>query len=167
MKKRILPLLLLIAPYIYVFIILYNYKMEKELPYQAVILFFWILVLAVYVPNIFYAFKIAKNGADSTCLLFWDMLLKLCNIPIYIMVFVLGSCVVPFPVWGIISALILSFFDYWLLIPSSMYGVNGLIQARKEGKITPVSALINGILHFFFCVDVISAIIMYRAVKKK
>lgn len=58
---------------------------------------------------------------------------------------------------------------FWnmLLLPSSMYEVSGLIQAHQERKITTATAMVNGILHFFFCADVISAIVMFCVVKQK
>lgn len=46
-----------------------------------------------------------------------------------------------------------------------MYGVSGLIQARREGKITTTVTVVNCILHFLFCMDVISAIVMFCVVK--
>jgi hypothetical protein len=48
-----------------------------------------------------------------------------------------------------------------------MYGVSGLIKAYREGKITVIALIINIILHLIFCLDVISAVVMYITVKRK
>lgn len=162
MKKRILPILLIISPYIYVSIFVFKLmKFAKFLPIISLL-----IVAAVFIPNIIYAFVIARHGESSTSLLFWDMLLKLCNVPIYIIVFIFGFIIALFPK-GFIVTFFLVIFDYILLIPSSMYGVSGLLQARREGKITTAAAVGNIVLHFLFCTDVISAVVMYCAVKKK
>jgi thiamine transporter ThiT len=121
-----------------------------------------------------YAFVLAKNREKSTVLLFWDMLLKLCNIPIYLLIFFIGTfigassgLVVTILPFSLAIVFILMIFDYLLLLPSSMYGVSGLIQARREGHITTVALVVNCILHFLFCLDVISAIIMFCVVRLK
>ena len=162
MKKRILPVMLLISPYIFVFIAKIDYS---ELPIQLPELFF-ILVFVVLIPNMVYAFVLDKHEENSNVLLFWDMVLKLCNIPIYIMAFTLGFEIFFTPL-GIIMALLYAVLTYVLLLATSMYGVSGLLKARREKKITKATAIVNIILHFLFCADVISAVTMFCLVKAK
>ncbi|WP_261783119.1 hypothetical protein [Clostridium botulinum] len=69
--------------------------------------------------------------------------------------------------FGVVIALFLAIFDFIMLLPSSMYGVNGIVQAYKEKKITKLTAVVNCILHFLFCLDVISAIAMFCIAKSK
>lgn len=169
MKKRILTLLLLISPYLYIMIaILYckygEYRYEEIL--DRLLLIYLGFLVVVYIPNMVYAFVLAKHGEKSTVLLFWDMLLKLCNIPIFIVVYIYGFIMAIVPM-GIFITVLLIIVDFSLLLPSSMYGVSGLIQARREGKITTATAVVNSILHLFFCADVISAIVMFCVVKAR
>lgn len=146
---------MIICPYLYIlFVIIFVYSANKS--DKALFGVYYILLVVIYIPNMVYAFILAKRGVESAELLSWDMHLKLFNIPIYVSIFGFGllpPMTVP-----------LAIFDYLLLLPSSMYGVSGLIQALREGKITLKTALVNGILHFIFCADVISAVSMHNKV---
>lgn len=166
MKKRILPILLLISPYLYALTVMLYCKFGGAREMESFILIFCGMVVIIFIPNMIYAFVIGKHGESSDVILFWDMILKLCNIPIYIVIFCFGFFMSLFPK-GMVISFPLAIFDYLLLIPSSIYGVSGLIQACRERKITKATAVVNGILHFFFCMDVISAIAMFCLVKAK
>jgi len=165
MKKRILPILLLISPYLYLLINKFYDTYIYYAPYFYIRLGVF-MVITIFITNMIYAFVIKKFGRNSTELLFWDMILKLFNIPIYIMTFLVGivGVIIPF---GILYSFLLLIVDYLLLLTSTMYGVSGLIQAYREKKITKTTAIVNCILHFFFCTDVISAIAMFCIVKAK
>lgn len=169
MKKRILTILLLVSPYLYALIVVlffrYSDNFSAEM-LQNLLLIFCGFIVAIFISNMIYAFILAKHGESSAVLLFWDMLLKLCNIPFYFVVFSFGFLMSLVPK-GIVITFPLAIIDYLLLLPSSMYGVSGLLQARRERKITTLTAVVNIILHFFFCVDVISAIVMFCIVRVK
>jgi hypothetical protein len=124
---------------------------------------FLCLLSAVFAANMIYAFVAAK-WKSSRELLFWGMLIKLCYIPLYICNFFGGLLALVMPV-GFLLVLFVVVVDYLLLLPSTMYGVSGLIKARKEGKIPKGIAMLAIILHFFFCTDVICAIVMYCIVR--
>ena len=47
-----------------------------------------------------------------------------------------------------------------------MYGLSGLLQARREGRIGAKTLVIFGIMQFFFCLDVVSAVWMYASARK-
>lgn len=168
MKKHFLTKLLLIAPYLYVLTVVLLTKQKiitsKELQNYFIILGCFVVI--VFIPNMIYAFILLIRREAASVLLFWDMLLKLCNIPIYIVLFLVGFPIFFFPA-GFIISFFIAVIDYILLLPSTMYGVCGIIQARRENKITTKSAVVNIILHFFFCTDVFSAVIMYCKVKQK
>lgn len=169
LNKHLLTKLLLVFPYLYVLIgtLCYKYggRLSGEWQRNLFLLcccFAGIIILA----NMIYPFVIAKRRVSSRALLFWNMILKLVYIPIYIVVFLYGAFVSLLPL-GIIWALLLAFIDYLLLLPTSMYGVSGLLLARREGKITTSTAVLSIIMQFFFCTDVISAIAMYCIVRRK
>ena len=91
------------------------------------------------------------------------MVLKLCNIPFYIGVFFVGLMMSVF----VIPLLpFLALFDYSVLLPSTMYGLSGLLQAHREGKIRTKTLLVHGVMQFFFCLDVFSAICLYVNARK-
>lgn len=165
MKKHIMPILLLVSPYLY-FPILNTLNLILHKDSDLLIPLYFLMIAAVFVPGGIYAFVLLKRGEKSSALLFWDMLLKLCNIPIYLLIFIVGIGMTLFPP-NFIFVPFLMFFDYILLLPSSMYGVSGLIQAVKEEKLSVFAAVVNGILHFFFCADVISAVVVFCKVKSK
>lgn len=82
------------------------------------------------------------------------------------MSFILGLEMALLPA-GIAMTVAIVILNYVLLLSTSMYGVSGLLKAIREKKITKITAVINIILHFLFCVDVISAITMFCVVKAK
>lgn len=63
----------------------------------------------------------------------------------------------------IIPAMII---DYIVLLGSAMYGVNGLCLCRKFDNFSSVAIIVNIVLQFFFCANVISAIYCYVKVRK-
>lgn len=69
---------------------------------------------------------------------------------------IVGIMIVPF----------LILFDYLLLIPSTMYGISGLIKAYKDNKISKSIMVGNIILQFIFGLDVISAVVCYINIRK-
>ena len=65
-----------------------------------------------------------------------------------------------------IIVILLFIMDLFMMIASSVYGVNALIRAGKRGVVSKQYALINGILHFFFVADVISSICTFVKIRK-
>lgn len=129
----------------------------------------WALAfLLVFLPNMVYAFVLPRKGYAQRQLLFWNMLLKLCNIPFYVLVFLMGMMMSVFVI-PLLPILVL--VDYTVLLPSTMYGVSGLLQARRARGISKKALLFHGIMQFMFCLDVCSAVWLYvslrRAEKKR
>lgn len=163
MKKRIIPILMIMYPYLWLLLVVFMPRSDGNGEIYRI--FYWSIVI-VFIANIIYPFIMIKNRERSSVILFWDILPKLLNIPIYIMFFFIATVFMILPL-GFMIALTIAVFDYIILIPSSMYGVIGLIQAKREGKISKTSMIINIIFHFCFCLDVISAVVMYIKLRKK
>lgn len=169
-KKRFFPITLAAWPYLYVVLTLAFSGYEK----LGGIIFYggMLLTLAVYLSNIIYA-CVWKEEDSYYHLAFWNMLIKLIHIPFYLGVFLLGVLsllVMVVPVFIFLSpVLIFSLFlvDAFLMITSSMYGVNALIRAGKRQIVSKKYVVINIILQFLFVADVISAIVLYIKVRKK
>ncbi|HPE15403.1 MAG TPA: hypothetical protein PK597_00445 [Oscillospiraceae bacterium] len=153
-------LLMLVLPYGYIFI-----EARSGGAWRGAGWICLALTVAAFVFNTAYAFLLAARGESGTALLLWDMILKLCTIPIYALVLLAGLAL---SIHGII--VLLPFFvgfDYLMLLASSMYGLNGLLLAHREKKITTRAVVVNGILHFIFCLDVVSAVVSFCMVKRQ
>ncbi|SMC72353.1 hypothetical protein [Papillibacter cinnamivorans] len=123
------------------------------------------LFVFVYIPNSIYAFLRARRGERSSVLLFWNMLIKLLFVPIYIGVFLLSILVGAAGPFALAFWAVFLIYDYMMLLTTSMYGLAGIRRARREGIITRKAAVVHSILHFFFCADVISSVLIYLKVK--
>jgi len=127
---------------------------------SSIILFLFATILLL---NMVYAFILPRLGFDGKQILFWNMLLKLCNIPVFLLVFliVLLTHVLILP---LLPFLLL--FDYFLLLSTTMYGISGLRSCYKSGNISLTTLIVHTIAQFLFCVDVFSAVYCYMKVHK-
>ncbi len=112
------------------------------------------------------------NGSPRK-LAFWDMLLKLCFIPFYVVVFsfALGSTLAFMVVPGTIFfapvvMVALVVVDYVLLLFTSSYGIAGAIRGQKQGMLTVGMTVVLCVLHFIFVTDVIASIVLYVQIRK-
>lgn len=169
MKKRILPLLLLGLPYFY--LVAFNYGLSLDTSSRVKFLIFliiWILLfLAFFIGNLIFVIVNAAHGVKSEFFLFWNMVMKLVHIPVYLLIFSFGMMfAIYLPAIVIITPFLMS-FDYMLLILTSMFGIGGIVQAAREKKLTIAAAVVLGILHFVFCADVVCAVVAFCKVKSK
>lgn len=165
-RKKILPILLAIWPYI----IMVPSLFEDEIM-QVLLYLYFPLTLVVYVWNVINAFR--YKGEDTVKeLAFYNMVVKIVHIPFYLGVFVVGAVFLMasvVPALVLVTPMVLIYLiitDVILLAVSSMYGVNAIRNAYKAGMITAKSAVKNLIMHFIFVFDVISAIHIYCKVRK-
>lgn len=153
--KKIPMIIMLIAPYF-----LFGIYMAENLELLSIgLLVFGIIMLLGAV----YSFFLPRIGFSGKQILFWSMLLKICNIPVFLFIFAVGLFlfVVIIP---LIPLLVL--FDLFLLLSTSMYGINGIIQCGKERCLSKKEVIINIVLHFIFCADVFSSIYCYIRSRK-
>lgn len=123
-------------------------------------------LIAIYLSNMIYAFILIKLKFESKAILFWAMILKLCNIPLFAIIFLQGLAALLVPV-GFLVTIFSIYYSFLLILPTSMYGISGLIQANREGKINNSIAVITILFQFILCLDVISTVVMYIIVKGK
>ena len=165
MKKRILPILLLLLPYLYLgafFLIPQGSNINSHLLLMALL---WILFFVVLlISSIIFIVAGVLHKQKCEFYLFWNMLVKLCYIPIYLGVFFVGTLI--FMV-GFIFIPFLIVFDYMLLLLTTIYGVGGIVQARREGKLSKTAAVVLGLFHFFFCTDVVCSVVAFCMAKSK
>lgn len=153
--KKIPMIMMLIAPYF-----LFGMYMAENLQLLSIGLTACGIIM---VFGAVYAFFLPRMGFSGKQILFWSMLLKICNIPVFLFVFTIGLFlfVVIIP---LIPLLVL--FDLFLLLSTSMYGINGIIQCGKERCLSKKEVIINIVLHFIFCADVFSSIYCYSESRK-
>ena len=142
-------ILLVIAPYTLVAFMFYSVSYNTNIR-AALIVYIAILLLP-------------WMGFGGKEILFWNMLLKLCHIPVYlgVMFFVLLTHALSLPLVPILVV-----FDYSLLLSSTMYGISGMLRCYKEKRLNSVTLVANMIAQFVFCLDVISAIYCFIKTRK-
>lgn len=148
--KNFPMMVMLIAPYCLFGIYAFGHT---EMLAPALIVFVLIMVSGAG-----YAFFLPRMGFCGKQLLFWCMLLKICNIPLFLMIF--ATSLLLF-VMMIPLLPILAFFDWLLVLSTSMYGISGLLQCGKEKKLTRKDILLHIVLQCIFCADVCSAVYCY------
>lgn len=167
--RKILPVVLMIWPYLFIAVLMAGSANEDL--YSKLIWFYTAMTVVVYVMNIANA-CLYKGGNACYELALFNMLFKLLHIPFYLAVFLSGAAMflaMVVPALTFISPVIifmLFVIDLLLLITTSIYGVNALIRAGKQGIVSKKFALAQGIAHFFFVADVISSVWVFVKVRK-
>ena len=152
MWKRLPMLLLLVAPY------------DMFAPFEGIgPLLRLVIYMLTLLGNSVYAFFLPRLGFRSDQILFWDMFLKLGHALLYIGLFCISGMMAflmgPF-------VLLITVAEYMLLLSTSMFGVSGLWKACRGGELTIRAVIVHAVLHFFFCLDVISAVICYIKIRR-
>ena len=134
---------------------------------------FWgTLLLIAGIANILCAcFDRAENSPRR--LAFWDLVLKLCMIPFYTLIFLYatGIATIMFVIPGLFLAapfvvVPLLAMSYLLMLATSSYGFAASIRAAKRGLLPGSFAAIHIALHFFAVVDFVSAILLYLQLRR-
>jgi hypothetical protein len=168
MIKKKIPLLLLISAYTYIAIVVLILAISKGLSIDALLSTIGLhilLVLAIYLPNLIYALRSLKSEVKALEFLFWSVVLKVLFIPIYGVIFLLGLVTSINPMTWFFTFLFI-FFDYSLLLSSSVYTIVGTIKAKRAGDISRGFEVIYILMQFIFVLDVISSIWLYFKMRK-
>jgi len=88
------------------------------------------------------------------------MILKLIQIPAYIVIFILGVLFL-LTVFTIPFTFALVIFDCVAILMSGLVTVSSIINARRMGMISKAEAVIFAVLQFVFVLDVISAVVLF------
>lgn len=167
--KKFPMLALMLAPYIFILAAVLICIIEDGFTANAMGYIgceYLIMLIAVLIPNMVYAFVLKRNGYKQRDLFFWNMTLKLSHIPIYILIFMLGVFM-GMMILGIMAIPFLVLFDYSLLLSSSMYGISGLSYVSNRGSLSKKQVIICGICQFIFVLDVLSAIYLFGKFRKE
>ena len=156
-------ILLLIVPYA-VLIICYQLTLDMTIGvglYGALLLF-----------NLVYAFRMPGLGFNGKQILFWNLLLKLGNIPLVnlirvftlVMVMAGGERMKDKSVSMVWIALLVLFL---VRLSSAVFGISGFRWCRKYGTLSKAGVIASSVVQFIPCVDVIGAILCYIMFRKE
>lgn len=107
------------------------------------------------------AFSLKNKWSARTSAKF-NMILKLIQIPGYIVVFIMGLAFLnPFLM---IFTIIFALLDLYCILCNGIISLALTYRANAEGKINHPA--VYGITQFLYCIDVISAIVMFVKVRK-
>ena len=126
-----------------------------------------VLLLIIGIANILCA-CIDRGYGSPRRLAFWDLVLKLCMIPFYTLLFLYatGIATIMFVIPGLFLAVPFAVvpllaMSYLLMLATSSYGFAASIRATKRGLLPGSFATIHIALHFFAVADLISAAVLY------
>ncbi len=121
-------------------------------------------ILATILGIICFAFSI-YNKWDALSLAKTVMIIKLIQIPAYVLIFALGVFL-AITIFAFPLSIGLFLFDCFSLFLTGALVVSAAINSIKQGLFKLKDILWVMILQFFFCADVISSIIFYVKLKK-
>ena len=130
------------------------------------------LLLIAGIANILCACFDRAEGSPRR-LAFWDLMLKLCMIPFYTLIFLYatGIATIMFVIPGLFLAapfvmVPLLAMSYLLMLATSSYGFAASIRATKHGLLPGSVAAIHIALHFFSVADFFSAAVLYLQLRR-
>lgn len=119
---------------------------------------------AAFVCNVIFLVLSMGQKWDCRKMALWNMVIKLMQIPAYLGIFLLG--IVSFSlIFTIGVAGVLFLFDCASIFLTGMIGVGAVIRCCKSGVCRKTFSVLHGILQFVFCLDLISAILVFARSK--
>jgi len=127
---------------------------------------------ALLVFNMIYAFRMPKLGFKGKQILFWNLLLKLCHIPLMILIglVILMTSLIGGEGMGDEAptmALIGLTVCYVLQLASAAFGCSGLLWYRKQGALSVMGMTAAMMAQLIPCVDVIGSILCYLILRNQ
>ena len=130
------------------------------------------LLLIIGIANILCACFDRDYGSPRR-LAFWDLMLKLCMIPFYTLIFLYatGIATIMFVIPGLFLAapfvvVPLLAMSYLLMLATSSYGFAASLRAAKRGLLPGSLVAIHMALHFFAVADFFSAVVLYLQLRR-
>jgi len=131
-----------------------------------------VLLLIIGIANILCA-CIDRGCGCPRRLAFWDLVLKLCMIPFYTLIFLYatGIATIMFVIPGLFLAapfvvVPLLAMSYVLMLATSSFGFAASIRAAKRGLLPSSLTALHIALHFFAVADFFSAAVLYRQLRR-
>lgn len=132
------------------------------------ITYFYGLIL---IFNMAYAFLLPKLGFDGRGILFWNLLLKLCNIPVVlcIMLFALMMTLIGGKNLGNDVAIMFKIVFcvcYVLQLSTSVFGLSGLLWYRKQGLLSVKSVISRTLVQLIPLIGIWGSVYCYISLRK-
>ncbi len=133
----------------------------------------YLLIAAVFVCGVvafFFSFLLAllallkkKEGLSMARL---NMIVKLCQIPAYLVIFVLGSMFFV-TVFGIGFTVFFFLFDCAAIGMTGLIGAVSVFRAFAEKKLTKKEGIVFALLQFIFVADIVACILLFVRLRKR
>lgn len=127
---------------------------------------------ALLLFNMVYAFLLPRLGFKVKQLLFWNLLLKLCHIPLILLILVFTLVMMMVGGEGIRDEATSMVLIAWLAccliqLSSAMFGISGFRWCHKYGTLSKAGMIASSIAQFIPCVDLIGSILCYIMFRKE
>ena len=160
--KKVPMILLMVVPYA-VLIVCYQMNLDMTIGvglYGVLLLF-----------NLVYAFLLPRLGFNGKQILRWNLVIKLCNIPLVnlfrvftlVMVLVGGKRLQDKSVSMVLVALLVLFV---VRLSSAVFGISGFRWCRRYGTISKGGMVAASVVQFLPMADVIGSILCYIMFRK-
>ena len=126
----------------------------------------------ILIFNMVYAFLLPKLGFDGRRILFWNLLLKLCNIPtvLCILLFALVMTLVGGKNLGSDVAIMFKIVFcvcYVLQLSTSIFGLSGLLWYRKQGLLSVKSVISRTLGQLIPLIGIWGSVYCYFSLRQK
>lgn len=118
--------------------------------------------IVMYIVNIFVIIKASRGRWSVRELARTNMLIKIIQIPAYVVIFIIGllCCLMIFTIGISLALLLLDLFSIGL---TGLFACAAFYRLRKEQLISSNMQMLCSLASFLFCADVVIAVIGYRA----
>lgn len=120
--------------------------------------------IAAIVCNLIFSLDGVNKARDTLSLAMTAMLIKLIQVPAYVMIFVFGVLLMITP-FTIPFTLVLFLLDCLTLVLSGLVTTVAVVNAVRRGAIKLNEAILFVLLQLIFCADVVASILLYKKVK--
>ena len=128
------------------------------------LLFLIYVVMAIALTVIAFVLAIVKNW-DAVSLAKTAMLIKVIQIPAYIVIFGLGV-LLAITIFTYPVTILFIILDYITLVMSGLLNIAGVILAARQKKQSFKSSVWIVVLQFVYCADIVASVIFYIKLKK-
>ena len=123
---------------------------------------------AILAFNMVYAFWLPKLGFSGKQILFWNLLLKLCQLRLIWLILLFTLVMVMVGGEGIGAVVVGELLTCWLLqLSSAMFGISGFRWCHQYGTLSKAGMIASSVAQLIPCVDVIGSILCYIMFRKE
>lgn len=123
---------------------------------------------AILVFNMVYAFWMPKLGFNGKQILFWNLLLKLCQLPLILLILLFVLVMAMVGGEGIGSVVTIALLACWLIqLSSAMFGISGFRWCHQYGTLSKAGMIASTVAQLIPSVDVIGSILCYILFRKE